>query len=234
MFLKLMGAMPGYIYATGRDAVYVNLFVSGRATLEQSGVPMTIRQSTRNPWEGKVRITVEPQRPLPFAVMVRIPGWCSGETLRVNGKRVPTDSRVRGYVRIERNWQKGDVIDLDLPMPVRRVYANPLVQADVGRVAIMRGPVVYCIESADNSAAAVQALHLSSAAPFATEFSEQLLNGVVTVKASAVAKADPARGLYFSPPQRAQTRAATLTAIPYYANANRGPVDMAVWLPVEA
>jgi hypothetical protein len=195
-------------------------------------VPVTVRQSTRYPWEGRVHIAVEPQRPLPFAVMVRIPAWCSGETLRVNGKRMPTDSRVRGYVRIDRSWQKGDVIDLDLPMPVRRVFANPLVQADVGRAAIVRGPLVYCIESTDNSAG-VRAMQVSSGSAFSSEFSEQLLNGVVTVKTPAVAKADPRHGLYFSPPQRAESRSATLTAIPYYANANRGPVDMTVWLPLE-
>lgn len=232
MFLKLMGAMPGYIYATDQDALYVNLFVSGLATVERNGVPVTLRQSTRYPWDGRVRITVEPHRPLPFAVMVRIPGWCSGETLRVNGKRVPTDSRVRGYVSIERSWQKGDAIELDLPMPVRHVRANPLVQADVGRAAIMRGPLVYCVESADNTSA-VRTMQVPSGAEFSTEFNDQLVNGVVAVKTSAIAKADPGRGLYFSPPERAQSRPATLVAIPYYANANRGPVDMSVWLPVE-
>lgn len=231
MFLKAMGAMPGYIYATDEEGVYVNLFVGGHATIEHNGTPLIMRQTTRYPWDGRVRIAVEPQRPMPFAVMIRIPGWCNGETLTVNGQRVQTESRVRGYVRLHRTWQAGDVIDLDMPMSARRVHANPLVQADAGRVAIMRGPLVYCFESADNDAP-VRTVSLPAGATLSTEFTDELPAGIMTVKASATAKSDRRNGLYFSDPEAVKSRPTTLTAIPYYANANRGPVDMAVWVPV--
>jgi DUF1680 family protein len=150
----------------------------------------------------------------------------------VNGQRINSDARVRGYVRIARTWKSGDVVELDMPMPVRQVRANPMVQADAGRVALMRGPLVYCVESADNNDH-VRTMSIPVRANFSTEFREELPGGVVTVKTSAVAKRDIDRGLYFSSAHSITGRATLLTAIPYYANANRGPVDMTVWMPLD-
>ena len=232
MFLKMMGAMPGYIYATDQDSIYINLFVAGHTRIQWNGSPVTLRQTTRYPWDGKVRVAVESNQPLPLNLMLRIPGWCSGETLRVNGQRINSDARVRGYVRIARTWKSGDVVELDMPMPVRQVRANPMVQADAGRVALMRGPLVYCVESADNNDH-VRTMSIPVRANFSTEFREELPGGVMTVKTSAVAMRDIDRGLYFSSAHSITGRATLLTAIPYYANANRGPVDMTVWMPLD-
>jgi DUF1680 family protein len=230
MFLKLMGAVPSYIYATDSDSVYVNLFIGSKATVDVNGAKVAIRQTTRYPWEGAVRVAVDPAHPTAFGVMLRIPAWCNGETVRVNGRRISTDDRVRGYVRIARTWSPNDVIELDLPLPVRQVYANPLVQADVGRSAIMRGPLVYCIESADNTH--VPQLHLPQSAQFAADFVQDTLNGVVVLKARGSASGIAEEGLYATNPQAYPGTVAAITAIPYYANANRGPADMAVWLPL--
>jgi DUF1680 family protein len=230
MFLKLMGAVPSYIYATDSDSVYVNLFVGSKANLDLNGTKVSIRQTTRYPWEGAVRVAVDPAQPTVFGVMLRIPGWCTGETVRVNGRRVPTDDRVRGYVRIARTWSPNDVIELDLPLPVRQIYASPLVQADVGRSAIMRGPLVYCVESADNGL--VPQLHLPQSAQLTADFTQDKLDGVVVIKARGSAPDAPEESLYATNPAAFPSAAAAITAIPYYANANRGPVDMAVWLPL--
>ncbi|HVT98931.1 MAG TPA: beta-L-arabinofuranosidase domain-containing protein, partial [Acidobacteriaceae bacterium] len=230
MFLKLMGAMPSYIYSTDSDSLYVNLFVGSRATTEVKGSKITVRQVTRYPWDGNVRIAIEPVQPSSFSLMLRIPHWCSGERVKLNGQRIATDQRVRGYVRITREWHSGDTIELDMPMPVRQVYANPLVQADVGRSMIMRGPLVYCVESADNPA--VPGLRLPASSRFSTRFDPAKLGGVVVIAAPGIVAQPAAQGLYAANPQAYETRSAELAAIPYYANANRGPVDMAVWLPL--
>ncbi len=233
MFLKMMGAMPGYIYATDDDSVYVNLFVAGKASIQMKGTPVSVQQKTRYPWNGNVKIAVDPSQPNSFAVMLRIPSWCSGETVRVNGQKIATEERTRGYVRILRKWQAQDVIELDMPMPVRQMRSNPMVQSDAGRAAIMRGPLVYCLESEDNPDP-VRMLSLSPGTVFSTEPREDLPGGVVSVKAAGVATTAPAGGLYFAADSRPAKRPATITAIPYYANANRGPVEMGVWIPVEA
>jgi len=230
MFLKLMGMMPSCIYATDADSVYVNLFVGSRATMRVRGSDIAIRQTTRYPWDGHIRIAVEPAQPAEFAIMLRIPEWCRGETVRINGQPIPTDQRIRGYLRIARTWQRGDVLELDMPMPVRQVYANPLVQADVGRSMMMRGPLVYCVESADNSD--VPGLHLPPSARFGTRFDQATLGGVVVIAATGSVAEPPLQALYAANPQAYRARSADIAAIPYYANANRGPVNMAVWLPL--
>jgi len=230
MFLKLMGALPSYIYATDADSVHVNLFVGSKAKVEVKGVKVSIRQTTHYPWDGAVRIAVEPSQPAAFAVMLRIPGWCSGEKVRINGQEIPTRERVRGYVRISRTWAPNDTIEMDLPMRVRQIFANPRVQADIGRSAIARGPLVYCIESADNSQ--VPLLQLPKEAGFSTRFEEGTLNGVVVVTAQGSLPNSDGETLYSVSPQSRPVRPAAISAIPYYANANRGPVDMAVWLPL--
>jgi DUF1680 family protein len=229
MFLKLMGAMPSHIYATDNESVYVNLFIGSRATMEVNGVKVSIRQKTGYPWDNAVRISVDPAQSSTFAVMVRIPGWCKGESLKVNGEPISTSQRVRGYVRINRAWSHQDVIDLTLPMPVRQLLANPLVEADLGRSAVMRGPIVYCVESADN--AQVPQLLLARSAPFTDKFDSALLGGVVVLATQGEISGTPAQALYSASPHAYPPRSVAITAIPYYANANRGPVDMAVWLP---
>ena len=231
MFLKFMGAMPGYVYALDADSIYVNLFVGSKASVKMNGVEVAVRQTTRYPWDGSVRIAVTPSQEARFAVMMRIPEWCSGETVKVNGQPIATDQRVRGYLRISREWQPNDVIELDMPMPVRQTNANPLVQADIGRSAVMRGPLIYCAEFADN-AQSIRTLSLSAKPRFSASFQPELLGGVVTVNTNASARNLRRDALYFTDSEAVLARPTTLTAIPYFANANRGPVYMAVWIPV--
>jgi DUF1680 family protein len=233
MFLKMMGAMPGYIYATDEDSVYVNLFVGGRASIRMNGATVSVKQETRYPWNGIVKLSVDPSQPVSFAVMLRIPGWCSGETVRVNGRQVGATVRTRGYVRIHRTWQAKDVIELEMPMPVRQMRSNPLVQANAGHVAIMRGPLVYCLESVDNRDS-IRMLSIPPTVAFSLDARNDLPDGVIAIKTTAVASTEPRGELYFPSDSTPAKHPATLTAIPYFANANRGPVEMGVWIPVEA
>jgi DUF1680 family protein len=233
MFLKMMGAMPGYIYATDVDSVYVNLFVAGKASIRRSGTEISIRQTTGYPWSGGVKIAIESSIPANFALMLRIPGWCSGESVKLNGQRVATGERTRGYLRILRTWQQGDTVELEMPMPVRQMRSNPLVQANAGRIAIMRGPLVYCLESPDNRDS-IRLLRVPAAARFSEDSRDDFLGGVVKISAAGIEKSEPGNGLYFPLSSDPADHSATITAIPYFANANRGPVEMAVWIPVES
>lgn len=234
MFLKMMGAMPGYIYATDPDGLYVNLFVGSHARVKMNGTDFVVKQETKYPWDGTVKISFEAPQPARFNFMMRVPGWCQGATLKVNGQAVSTDERHRGYVRISRQWQSSDVVELVMPMPVQTVHANPVVQADVGRVAVMRGPLVYCLESADNGVD-TRVIELSARSKFSTEYWTQGLSGVVVIKGIAKVKDSAGWGnaLYQDSNVNQVSKAQPMVAIPYYANANRGPVRMAVWVPIE-
>jgi DUF1680 family protein len=232
MFLKLMGAMPGYIYAADSDSAYVNLFVGSRATLPLPQTKVEVRQTTRYPWDGNVRIAVQPAQPAEFNLMVRIPGWCPEATLKVNGQALTDAERVHGYVRVHRLWQPGDSVELNMPMPVRAVRAHPLVTADAGKIALMRGPLVYCLESADNGDQ-VRAYAVRSQEAFSTQHHQELLGGITVVKGSAWTF-EPQNWndtLYRAVTEVPAPKATEFTAIPYYANANRGPVNMTVWVP---
>jgi DUF1680 family protein len=232
MFLKLMGALPGYIYSKDADSVYVNLFGSSQAKtkLKQNG--LVLKQSSRYPWDGNVRIDVSPAASAEFNVMIRIPDWCRGARLKVNGGSIANPQKVRGYAQIRRTWKQGDTIELMMPMPVESVKAHPLVKADAGKIAIMRRPLVYCLESADNNQA-VRRMSVTPGAVFNAHYDPNLLGGLTAITGTARAMDArvwrdalyaPARSLPHEPTSK-------LIAIPYYANANRGRVDMSVWLP---
>jgi hypothetical protein len=231
MFLKMMGALPGLIYAQSDDAVYVNLFIGNRARLAMNGTNIELRQTTRYPWNGDVKIVVSPEREAEFTVNVRLPAWCRNPAIAVNGKSLTAINKVSGYARLRRRWQAGDQIALSLPMPVERIKANPKVAADVGRVAIQRGPIVYCLEAFDNGGQ-VRNLVIPPDAPLRAEYHTELLGGVTVVKGPALAmrqSAEPDK--LYSTADRAAASADKIefTAIPYYANANREPSEMLVW-----
>jgi DUF1680 family protein len=234
MFVKIMGALPGYFYAQDQDGIYVNLYAGCRAVVTLGGVDVGLRQTTRYPWDGQVKIAVEPARETEFTLHLRLPGWCTAPTLTVNGAPATIES-VHGYARLARRWRAGDTVELSLPMPVQRLTAAPQVEADQGRVALARGPLVYCVEATDH-AGQVRNLVLPPSAELRAEPRPDLLGGVTVLRASALA-------LYSKPwPEALYLPAAAvpgpepteLTAVPYYANANREPGEMLVWLPEAA
>lgn len=235
MFLKIMGALPGSIYAQSKDAVYVNLFIGSRAELTVNGAGVKLRQSTRYPWEGLVKLTVEVDRETELAINLRLPGWCAKPEIRINGVAPKTLEGVRGYAHLKRRWKKGDVVELSLPMPVERVRANPKVEADRGRAALMRGPLVYCLEAIDNGGA-VENIVLPQDAPLTAEFRPDLLGGVTVIRgpARALRRPDWKRELYRAESRDGDAVDAAILAVPYFANANRAPGEMAVWLAESA
>ena len=218
---RTMPSIPGYLYAVRAGEIYVNLFAASQAHVDLDGGRIRLEQRTEYPWMGDIEITVRPERPVPFAILVRIPGWArnqpvpsklyryqgeAGEVaLAVNGSPVAVTPQ-RGYVRLERTWSPGDTVRLKLPMDVRRVVAHEAVEADRGRVALERGPIVYCVESVDNGGD-IGRIPVPRSARFLVEHRADLLGGVTVISGPG------------------------FTAVPYNVWSNRGPGAMAVWLP---
>lgn len=208
---RFLPSVGGYIYARSDDALWVNLYVSGKVETEISGVKTTFSQKTEYPWDGTVLMTVSPEKKAAFAVRLRIPGWCEEWNVSVNGKTV-RNNLDGGYVVLERKWKKGDRIVLEMNMPVRVVAADPKVKADIGKRAVQRGPIVYCMEQVDN--AGFDSARLTSDDVFQCRFEPETLGGVCTVTASS-----DGRSLRF---------------VPYYAWDNRAPGKMKVWVEYES
>jgi len=216
------------VYALGKSGIYVNLYAAGTGKISVDGKQVILKQETRYPWDGRVVLTVTPKKAHELDICLRIPGWCrENETpgglylaseskekpvLRINGKEGSLDKLEKGYVRISRTWKSGDRIELDLPMPVRRIHAHPEVKADAGLVALQRGPIVYCVEGVDHGGR-VSHLSLPADTKLSAEHRSDMLGGVTVLKGKV-------RGL-------------DLLAIPYYAWDNREGGEMAVWLKEE-
>jgi hypothetical protein len=227
---RLLASLGQYVYSTGAGEVAVHLYVASTGSLRVDGVDVRLRQRTDYPWDGAVRLDVDPARATRFALRLRIPGWCRSARLAVNGEAIAIESVVdAGYAHIEREWRLGDVVALDLDMPAERVYAHPDVAADVGRVALKRGPVVYCVEAQDNEAP-VHRLALSRASVIEARFDPALLGGVgVLVAPALVAEPRDPGALYDRTPPA--MRSTALRAIPYAFWNNRSADAMAVWIP---
>jgi len=241
---RFIASVPGYIYAHKNRSIYVNLYVANEAAVEMKSGRVNLRQETLYPWDGVVRIHVIPQESeKTFELCLRIPGWAKAEPvpgdlyryfnhekqkiiLKVNDEIVPLNMN-QGYARIRRHWEPGDVVELELPMPVCRVAAHENVEADRGRVALERGPIVFCAEWPDYPDGHVGHLLLPDGAPLNTKFRPDLFRGVQVISGKAMAyKAVDDKGDVEETEQ-------DFMAIPYYAWAHRGKGEMAVWLARE-
>ena len=244
MFLKLMGAMPSYIYSQGSNGIYINLFVSSTAQILLAGNKVTLKQTTEYPWQGNINVEVNPSNSGEFDLHIRVPGWCQGPTaaddlyqsnprpntgashFRLNGKPVDQVRIDHGYATFHRKWKRGDLLQLDLDMPVQRIKASVHVEADKNKVALMRGPLVYCFEGADNGTG-VKNLAIPEAASFKSEFRRDLLGGVTVLNATASA-------VFQTSANKKVAHPFDIMAIPYFANANRGTCPLQTWMPENA
>jgi len=218
--VRVFPAIGKYIYAVSNDALYVNLYMASRAKTRLGGVPVRVSQKTGFPWEGEVALTLEPERAATFALLLRIPGWCQGPSLKLNGEAMGKPAVAKGYASIRRTWRAGDRVELTLPMLVRRVAPHPRVAANRGRVALHRGPVVYCLEGADHGIG-LRHMALDAEAALAVEHRPDLLGGVTVIKGTASTRwaGSPAR------------RPVPFLAVPYGAWDNRQSGGMLVWPP---
>ena len=238
--VRLLPSIPGYIYAQNGNEVYVNLFISGTANLTVNNKSLNIIQQNNYPWEGALTFTVNPASAMEMNLKIRIPGWAQNQAMpsdlytyeqaaaqkieiKVNGKPVGYQI-VKGYAVISKKWKKDDKVELTLPMDVQRVVANTLVPNDNGKVALQRGPIMYCAEWKDNDGKACNII-VTKGAVFTTAYEPSLLNGIMVLKAY-VKTVDVNEAA-----QTITTENKTMTAIPYYSWANRGKGEMTVWFP---
>ena len=230
---RLLSSIGGYAYETNEDQLYMNLFVGGSLQARLGGNTQDIHVETGYPWNGQVKVTVKNTADTEFTCAVRIPGWCRRWELTVNGETgsYPVE---KGYALVKRVWKSGDELLLRMEMPVEMISANPRVREDVGKVAVMRGPVVYCLEEADNGDQ-LQEIYLQKDQSFEAEFRKELLGGVMTLKADALRLSEEGWGehVLYRPYTERSFREQKVTFIPYYAWTNRTVGEMAVWIHME-
>jgi hypothetical protein len=227
---RILASLGGYIYAQSDHEAVVHLYVQSEAELRLGEQRVTLRQETNYPWDGAVTIQVSVDAPTTFGLRLRLPGWCSAPRLTLNGEMMNlADAVENGYGSINRTWQNGDTVVLDLPMPVERVYAHPDVRADVGSTALRRGPLVYCLEQMDHTVP-LHRMVLPAQATLTARFDENLLGGVVVLEGQGAALRDAGWNDTLYRTTLPETEPCDIRAIPYYAWDNRESGSMQVWL----
>ncbi|HCW09251.1 MAG TPA: six-hairpin glycosidase [Cytophagales bacterium] len=237
---RLMASVPGYIYAQRDKEIFINLFISSKTQFEFDKQKISVTLNSNYPWDGKIVVSVDPSAKSKFTVSVRIPGWAMNHAMptglysfaetntespsvSINGVNQKLEVR-NGYVSFTREWKKGDKLELNLPMSARRVVANNQVMDDRGKVAVQRGPIVYCAEGKDNQGATSN-LILPDQANLVYEFKTDFLNGLGVITSSAKAiKIESSQ-------TDIETKSQALTLIPYFSWANRGEGEMEIWFP---
>ncbi|MDR1097796.1 MAG: glycoside hydrolase family 127 protein [Tannerella sp.] len=236
---RFIPSLPGYIYAVKDNAVYVNLYMGNTSELQVNGKKISIRQTTGYPWDGAVRVEINPRGKQDFALKLRIPGWARNEvvpgdlytyadgkqpgyTVKLNSQPVACQLE-KGYFTLNRTWKKGDMVEIHFDMQPRIVKAREQVEADRGRIAIERGPIVYCAEFPDNDFE-IRSILLPSNPEIQVVDKPELLSGIKQLKTQT-------QSLFLDRQGMLHTKNGTLTLIPYYAWCHRGQGEMAVWLP---
>jgi uncharacterized protein len=232
---RLVASVGGYFYSTGENMVAVHLYGGATSTFKMGDTTVMLSEQSNYPWDGKISIRISPEHAASFTLKLRIPAWAEDKAKAlVNGKAVKIKGVLqKGYLAINRTWNKDDKVRLDLPMDVRRIYANPLVKADQNKVALARGPLVYCVEQKDNGKTPVATFVLPRKAKAVA--SKKALFGGITVlksKGKALSRKGWKGSLYLNHPPIAENT--TITAVPYYTWNNRGPNAMRVWLNEES
>lgn len=226
---RILASLGSYLGAVSGDMFWLHLYVGGEIKARLDGGDAKLQIETGYPWDGKVKISVVPEQEQRFTLALRVPGWCESWSLRINGAEAAPACEA-GYLMLERRWKPGDQVEFVMEMPVRLVQANPRVREDLGRVCVTRGPVVYCLEEADNGPE-LHRLGLTAESEFSARYEPELLGGVVTLEANGKRLSDTGWGdALYRRYQRPSYEEQKLRWIPYYAWANRGLGEMSVWV----
>ncbi|WP_169088601.1 glycoside hydrolase family 127 protein [Paenibacillus sp. PL91] len=227
---RLIASLGQYIYSQSEQTVYVHQFIGSETKLVVAGRSVLLSQQTNFPWDETIELSVNPDQPGEFTVAVRIPGWCESASVHVNGQAVLVEAVLhKGYAAIKREWKAGDVVRIVLPMPIERIYANPNVRVNAGKVALQRGPVVYCLEQADNGTI-LPDISLPEHASLDAQFEPGFLGGVTVITGEALRGELSGWDATLYAAKKRSERSFTIKAIPYFAWANRGAGEMQVWI----
>jgi DUF1680 family protein len=228
---RLVTSIGSYLYAVADDEIAVHLYAESEARVSlTNGAEFTLTQHTDYPWSGAVRIDIAPKSPARFAVSLRIPAWARGANLKVNGETLGlSDVSADGYIRIERDWAKGDHLALDLPLEPRLLRANPRVRQDAGRAAIMRGPLVYCLEGTDNGVGLNSILLQNGLGKVQTATIPDL-RGAIAIDLPILREQAEAWGDALYAEKVPETEPGQARLVPYHLWDNREPGEMLVWM----
>ncbi len=219
-----------YIYSQSLDGLWVNLYIGGHAaTALQNGAKMTVRQTTNYPWDGHVRFEIAVERPEEFTLHLRVPGWAGGSTITLNGRRI-TPPVSKGYAHIQRKWAESDVVELSIPLEIEKLEANPNVLQSRGKIALRRGPLIYCLEQPDNKAD-LDRITLPTTAKLTEHFEPGLLGGVTAITGQGrLEERSGWENQLYQPARVTSGEAISIKAIPYCVWGNRGQEKMKVWI----
>ncbi len=231
--VRTIAKLSGWAYSVGDDALAVNLYGGNRLdTRLPDGSPIRLRQTTRYPWDGLVKFEIEECRSEPFKLMLRIPAWAEGTVIRVNDEPVDTTITPGAYTVIERSWRAGDMIEMDLPMEPTLVEGDPRIEEVRNQAAIVRGPIVYCMETPDlPPGTSILDVYLPIPNTLRAEYQPDFLGGLTTIKGTFALRQDKADGMY-RPIQHPQWQYLDTQLVPYFAWCNRGASEMTVFMPV--
>ena len=226
--MRLLTSLGQYIYAADDETAYIHLYIGSRAELHIANQCIKLQMESEYPWNGRVCVEIKPEYAERFRVALRIPGWCHKYEIMVNGECVDAKI-VQGYAYIDRIWQAHDRIELNLCMMPAVIRANTRVRENAGKVAVMRGPIVYCLEEVDNGEA-LHLLRISGKTKFTEQWEPELLNGIVTLSCDALRTPMWESEMLYTDEEAESSDPCTIRWIPYYAWANRGLGEMSVWI----
>ena len=232
--VRTIAESANYAYSKSGDSIWVNLYGGSSLDTDLPGIgKVKLAQETEYPWSGRVRITVVETSGKEFNLKLRIPGWATNASVRINHQPADSSAISGAYFTIHRAWKSGDVMDLDLPMPAQLIEANPLVEETLNQVAVKRGPVIYCLESADlPKGVSVMDVLIPADIGLAARYDRRLLGGVVVLEGKALSRAQAKwNGTLYRPVQNTSLQPVNLRLVPYSVWANRGAGEMTVWLP---
>ncbi|MDD5677167.1 MAG: glycoside hydrolase family 127 protein [Kiritimatiellae bacterium] len=227
---RLLAGFGQYVCSQGLGEIAVHIYAQSSARFEVDGQTVQLEQKTEYPWEETVQIKLTLRAPADFVLALRIPGWCRNPRVTINGKTLHLPAiTCKGYARIRRSWKTGDLVELTLPMPVERVEANPAVRMNCGRVAIQRGPLVFCLEEIDNDAH-LNDIRLSRNSRLTAKYEPRLLGGAVVITGQAFRRNPEGWNDRLYRADQSKTRPVAIKAIPYFLWNNRKPGEMLVWI----
>lgn len=231
--VRTIAQVSGWAYSIAQNGIAVNLYGGNKLNtklLDGSAIQLT--QETQYPWEGAVKLTIEDCKNTPFEILLRIPDWAVGSKIKVNGKDAGIVATAGNYAKIERTWQKGDVVTLDMPMDIKFVEGNPRIEEVRNQVAVKRGPVVYCMESPDlPKDTKILDVYIKGETPLKAEYHPELLGGLSTIKTEVLLRKDKKEGMYSTVEKPVFTPYKT-QLVPYFSWSNRGDSEMSVFFPI--
>jgi uncharacterized protein len=232
---RTIARMQDWAYSTGPGELWVHLYGSSLLAGELEGERVQISQQTNYPWDGPINLSIDRAPAGALTLRLRVPGWAEGATIKVNGVEIAPAPVAGSYIAIQRTWESGDHIELHLPMEARLVQAHPKVEVDRNQVAVMRGPIVYCLESIDlPEAVRMEEIAIPRDIGLTPRYNASLLGGVVTLEGDGIRRSEPEwDGALYRPLPVTMAEAVHIRLIPYYGWNNRGTTEMAVWLAIE-